>query len=343
MRQSNPYYVAPSGNLDAIGQGATNLASVFMNTPNSADRAKSEALAWQARGSRQDQQFAQEDREEMQRMANLFELHDPATYDPRQVMATGLRGNMDQGDLAQLFLTATGNLPGMTEEQRTGALVGSGRTLGPDQAVSMEHQGRLREENRAADAADQTSQLSRDQALASIFTEQGPEAAEVAREAMYGPPAAGKQPDPWLEAKRRADVESAVLGEIDYLPTKMGGAGDAEVPQEVYDYILPRAMELVAEGDTPAAAVSRVSQKMNLNLDRNWMIPFQKDRIEYQVPSQRDTPAQPRQPAPSQGTQPTGLPAPDARVPGQVYDTPRGPMIWVVQPDGQSGWMPAQG
>lgn len=333
MRRNNPYYVAPSGNYDAIGQGITNLASVFMNTPSAADTAKTEALAWQARGAKQDQEFAAADREEMGRMANLFEMYDEQTYDPRQVLATGLRAGMDQGDLAQLFLTSAGNL-GMSDERRAGGMVGTGRALGPNDAMSVAHQTRLRDENTQADLAAQ----GRDSVVANAFLEGGAEAATAARDAMYFPSGGPKPLDPWTQAAKRAELEAAVVAELDYIPKKLGGPDtDAEMPAEVYDYILPRAMELVMQGYTPASAVTMVSRDMNLAVDRDrGLIPFDRDDFEYTIPSrQTRAPTAPAAPAP------LSVPPAEQRVPGQVYNTPKGPMVWVVQPDGQSGWAPA--
>jgi len=331
-RRQNPYYTAPSGNYDAIGQGVTNLASVFMNTPNAADTAKSEALAWQARGARQEQEQAGLDRQERGRLANLFELHDPETYDPRQVMATGIRSGLDGDELANLFLTSAGNLEGMSDAQRAGALVGTGRTLGENDAVSLDHQTQLRRDNQAADV----SELNRDGLIANIFQTEGPEAAARARDSMYSQPQP-RQDQNWLNMSRKAEIEKALAGEISALPMDLGLEDGTPVPPELRGYITQNAMNLVeTQGLAPRTAVAQVLSQVNARAEgTSW---FDGDpRVEYALPDAR-------RPGPGNGESPVGLPSVGERVPGKVYDTPRGPMQWVDDPtSGQTGWLPVQG
>lgn len=295
-RRPNPYYMADSGRYAPVGQGLTNLASVFMSTPDAAKTAQTEALAWQARGARQEQAMQRENRQEMDRLANLFELYDPATHDNRQVLATGIRAGMEQGDIADLFRTAAGNLEGMTDEQRAGALVGTGETLGENDAVSIARQDRLRGENQAADL----SGLSRDELLANIFLTQGADAADKARGVLYNPPAP-RQDQHWLNMTRQAQLEEEVVAELNALAADLGLPEGTPIPPELRGKVVPESMELIRSGgQTPRAAVAQTLRKYNPRAaGQGWFFDGS-PRVEYDAPAAAA-------PTPSAG----GLPAQD--------------------------------
>lgn len=149
-RRANPYY-APSGPYQGVAEGITNLGAMFM-PPDAANVAGAEASAWGARKAREDVVDTRAARQGRSALGDLFANYDRSTYDPRQVLAESIRsGAYDPAEIGTLFRVGAGNLPGMTEEDRTGALVGTGTTLGPNAAVSMDHQDRIRRENRQAD------------------------------------------------------------------------------------------------------------------------------------------------------------------------------------------------
>lgn len=335
-RGINPYY-ADAGSYDAIGQGVNNLASLFLQTPDAARGAQADALAWRARESREGVRDAQRARAGQHELADIFENYTPETYDPRAVMGAALRNNVykDPSALGNLFLAAAGNLPGMTDDQRVGAMVGTGRPLSSTSSVSREHQTALldnaaRREIEVAQAKGAGRPLSRDELVADTAVREGAEAAARLRERLYG--GRGSDTNPLLDATRRADLERDVDETITIYAEDMG-LEPSQVTPATRTRLLGEAMERVLGGQTPRNAVGDLFTQLNARAEGTGL--FDGDpRLAI------DERTDPHRTASTQGA--GGVPAPDQREPGKIYQTPRGPMIWTVDPaTGESGWLPA--
>lgn len=136
-RGPNPYY-APAGQYEGIAEGVNNLASAFLSTPDPAATARAEATAWTGRKAREGVMDSVAARQGREQLGSLFENFSADSYDPRQILSAAVgSGAYKPGEIGDLYLTMAGNLPGMTDEQRAGALVGTGRTIGENAGVSL--------------------------------------------------------------------------------------------------------------------------------------------------------------------------------------------------------------
>lgn len=318
-RRYSPYY-ANEGRYGGVGQAVGNLGALFadMNDPSreiAADRA-----AWAARRDREDVIDTTQSRQGRGEIADMFAQFDPETYDPRQVLAAGVRNNAyDPNELGDLFMVASGNLPGMDDAQRAGAYVGTGQTISPDDAFSIpgrdtvanrnfgydmdelrvEEQGKMDREM----AGIRNKPLSRDQLMASLFM-QDPELAAEARPALYGE-GSGSGTDPSLQAGRWADLEADVDEAINLLAGDLGFEDAAAIPPDLRSKLLNDSMELVREGQmTPRNALSQVLPRYNVRAEDpttlfnpgSW---FSGPEVQYDEPAMA-----PQQPPSTGGPQP---------------------------------------
>lgn len=299
-RQPNPYY-ADAGRLNPVNQGLTNLAQVgqmFLSGPDPRTRAATLSSAWDARRNREEVTDIVDRRGGRQQLGDVFAGYQPDTYDPRQVLGTALRsGAMDPEDLGTLFRVAAGNLPGMSDQQRAGAVIGAGGRIGPDSAFSIgdresvagrnaANEQALRQMREAAamerlqyetGAEAEQGPTSRDELLTSLFMNEGPDAAGQARTALYGE-SGGASANPWLEATRRSNVEGDVETVLNSMIEGMGLESGA-VPPELRTQIVREAMRGIQEGSTPTAEVGRLLQQLNVRAeDPGW---FRDPRLVY--------------------------------------------------------------
>lgn len=257
-RGFNPYF-APAGQYTGIAEGFTNLGEAFLSANDPLNNARAEQAAWAARKSREDVADTYDQRDGRQAMADLYQNYDAATYDPRAIMSAAVRSNAYKpSDLGELMLVGAGNLPGMTDEQRVGSLVGTGKVVGADQGVSLADREAIAARNAMNDQAKAvaTSNPSRDQVIANLFMTRGAGAAADARDAMYFQ-SSGAQPNPWLEAERRSKLEGHADGVIDQLAKNMG-VDSSGVPAGLRTRVLQGAMGQIENGSTPSSAVGQL-------------------------------------------------------------------------------------
>jgi hypothetical protein len=154
----------------------------------------------------------------------------------------------------------------------------------------------------------------------------------------------------WLEAQRRQELQNKLQTEvinqlIDMgLPADKNGARtDLLPPGLLTDATNEAWTNFMADMQTnsqPAPVSAYVRDALSRRVsgmeytDDNNVLPFFGSEELTVRPAAVAAPAQPQQSAPS-------VPPPEQRVSGKVYNTPRGPMTWFVDPQtGQSGWLP---
>lgn len=171
-RGPNPYF-APSGQYEGIAQSINNLGQAFLAGNDPLRKAQGEQAAWGARTSMEEVKDSMAAREGRQELGNFFSNYDPETYAPQQVIGQAVASNAyNPDDLGQLMLVAAGNLQGMSDEQKAGALLGTGETLGENEFVSVGDREGGRQSNFQNDMAIQRmeEQAETDRDLASAFT-----------------------------------------------------------------------------------------------------------------------------------------------------------------------------
>lgn len=309
-RRYNPYYVN-EGRYGGVGQAIGNLGQIFADMNDPMRGAAVDRAAWSARRDREDVIDTTMARGGRETLGNIFENYSPETYSPQQVMAEAVRSNAyDPDDIGTLFQVASGNLPGMSDQQRAGAYTGTGGTIGPDDAFSLEGANDIAMRNAGFDQdlqqikeqgdyrtaidvqalKDRNDPMSRDQLLASLFMSEGPEAATEAQAALYGRGSGGRSGDPWMEAKRRSDIEADVFNTIDTIVTDMG-LDPSTVPPELRQQVAEEALAQVRNSEaSPRAAAMAAFQARNPRAEGLGWLFDGSPRLEYD-----ETPA-PRQP-----------------------------------------------
>jgi len=137
-RTYNPYASQYEGAIRAAGE----LGQQFLKSTNPAAGIEAEALGWQANKDRQsalDSIDARGGRKRVGSMISGYDPADPNTWDPAQLAGAAVSSGAFDADpkkLGSLFQVLTGNLPGMSAEQRAGAYVGAGNAISPKDAFS---------------------------------------------------------------------------------------------------------------------------------------------------------------------------------------------------------------
>lgn len=278
MQTNNPF-----GNPYApVGQGITALAQAFLAKPSALDSAKGEALAWEGRNSRLKSMQTEREEAGLSELADIVSGHQAATYDPRQVMAAGLRSGRAASDLSQLFLTMAGNLDmgdeNNTRARRAGAMVGTGKALGPTDAVTLLQQSEIQDQQ-AAQARAKGSDMTRDRYLVEReMAGDTPEQIAALRERLYGPEKGFKPVDPVTAALNRDKLQAAAAAELGAL---WGEEGDFALPPELTAAIYEQAVSRAVDNQTPiGTTVAELFRAAAPEKAGNWN-PFKRNRVEY--------------------------------------------------------------
>ena len=278
MQTNNPF-----GNPYApVGQGITALAQAFLAKPSALDSAKGEALAWEGRNSRLKSMQTEREEAGLSELAEIVSGHQAATYDPRQVMAAGLRSGRNASDLSQLFLTMAGNLDmgdeNNTRARRAGAMVGTGRTLNPTDAVTLEQQKEIQDQQ-AAQARAKGPDMTRDRYLVEReMAGDTPEQIAALRERLYGPEKGFKPVDPVTAALNRDKLQAAAAAELGALWSE---EGDFALPPELTAAIYEQAVSQAVDNQKPiGTTVAELFRAAAPEKVGNWN-PFKSNRVEY--------------------------------------------------------------
>lgn len=343
--RTNTYYTDP-----AIARGVENLASALFGNP-----AQDAQLEFTLSRAKQIQDEVRRDRDARQRAdtaADLFAQGDipgamsalVGTADPRYL--PGL------GDAALAFRA---NAPGATDDQIRRAFIGAGHNPAEHFASTAGRADTIA----ARDAASAMEEALAVQGLrneGALGVQELRNAGALARAQL---PDDDDGPDgiDWLEAQRRQELQGALQSEalnqlIDMgLPATKDGVRTDLLPQGMLAEITNEAWtSLMADmqakrptapiGTYARAAIAKRIGGLEYTDDDVPILGFGDERLTIRKPQGATTPTPSTGPMNANAT-PATVPPPAQRVPGQVYQTPKGPMVWIVDPQtGRSGWAP---
>jgi hypothetical protein len=317
----------------AVGQGIDNLAAGLFGDPT--QEAALEQTLSRAQQIQQETRMARENRARAETAADLFK-HGDVQSGMAMLMGTGDASFLP--NLGSAALAFQANTPGATDDQIRRALIGSGVNPSENFASTSVRA----DEISARDAAEALRQ-----------------AEAVQRLANEGKGADGTD---WLDATRRQDLQNQMQTEllnqlVDMgLPSSKDGVRTDLLPPGLMPEVMNEAWTNFTADTQPGRQPAPISTYINQALrrrigsmsytDDNSMIPFHGQEeltvkppataADVMAPAQA-APARPAAPAPAAAK----VPPPEQRVSGQPYDTPRGRLIWFVDPKTrQAGWLP---
>lgn len=295
-RGANPYY-ADAGQYNGIAEGLSNLGQAFLQGSDPVRKAQAEQAAWQARTARERVLDSQQARQGRQTVGDMFSNYDPATYSPADIIGTSIgSGALDPGDIGRLMLVGAGNLPGMSDEQRAGALVGVGQTIGENQGVSLGDREGIADRNQ-----DNAVQLQGMRDAAAMARTQATIAGAMDRHLTpKAGSGAGGALDP-MDATRLADLEGDAYKAIDTFAEGLG-LDPASLPPELRTYLGNEAVNAARAGQPLRGTIGSLFDSANVRMeDTNSWWPGG-DALQYEIPGAAGTSGGPSQ-APAGGDQ----------------------------------------
>lgn len=372
--RTNTFYTDP-----AIAQGVNNLAAALFGNP--AQDAQLEYTLSQARNIQQKARLEREARDRVRAAADLFGRGDVTAGMSELVGTGDAAYLSNMGDAAlafrantpettddeirrafigagknpsQHFATTAARADEIADRDARASMAESEavqrlRNRGSIEGLTAERVGAG--EMSLDEAARLFDPLSVDQRIAL----EAPDAETAGRLRGYRDRSGGED-DPgidWLEAQRRQALQDQLQTEalnqlIDMgLPVEGKSARTDLLPPGMLVEVAGEAWSnMLADLEAnrqPAPAGVYVNQALSRRVggldytdDNNWVPFFGEEELSVRPPVS-SVPATPTQQQPA--TQ--AVPPPAQRVSGKVYDTPRGPMVWYVDPQtGESGWLP---